>query len=122
MNDLKDALKLSSIPVLIASLCCLAPVILVFLALSTVAFAASLSNILDGQYRWAFILLGILALVVSLVLYFRKRGICTLDQAKKHRNEIINKSILTAIVAFVFYYLFFVVFLTWAGRTLGIWE
>ncbi len=122
MKSFRDYLKLTGIPVLIASLCCVAPVVLVAAGISTVSFAAGLSGLLDGQFRWAFILAGIVAFTYSLVMYFRKRGICTLDQAKKHRNEIINKVILAGVVGIVLYHLFFNLFLTWAGRILKIWN
>lgn len=117
----KEILDITGLPIFIASLCCLAPIVLVLLGLSTVAFAASLTNILDGQYRWAFILAGLVILIVSLIIYFRKRGVCTIDQAVKHRNEIINKVILVLTVSAVGYYLFFVLLLGYIGRILHIW-
>ena len=117
----KELIGITGLPVLIASLCCLAPVVLVALGLSTASFAASLTGVLDGQYRWAFILVGIAALVASLVFYFRKKGVCTLDHVKKRRNEIINKILLSVIVASIAYYLFFFVFITYVGRILKIW-
>ncbi len=113
---------MTGLPVFIASLCCVTPIILVLLGLSTVSFAISLSNVLDGQYRWVFILLGLATLAVSLLFYFRKKGVCTLDQAVKHRNEIINKVLLTLIVSAIGYYLFFIVFLGYIGRILHIWQ
>lgn len=120
--NFKELLNLTGVPVFIASLCCLAPVVLVLFGLSTVSFAASLSNILDGQYRWAFTLTGLIALIVSLLFYFRKRGICTLDQAIKRRNEVINKILLVLAAAVIGYILFFFIFLTYVGRMLQIWE
>lgn len=122
MKKVKELFQITGIPVFIASLCCLAPVVLVVAGISTVAFAASLTNLLDGQYRWLFVLLGIISLATSLVLYFRKRGICTLDQALKKRNEIINKTLLSLIGGGIIYYLFFFVFIQWAGRILNIWK
>jgi len=119
---LNDLFNLTGLPVFIASLCCLAPIILVLLGLSTLSFAVSLTNILDGQYRFAFVLAGLVTLVVSLIFYFRKRGVCTLDQVVKHRNEIINKVLLTLIVSAIGYYLFFIVFLGYVGRILNLWQ
>jgi cell division protein FtsW (lipid II flippase) len=121
-RSIVDALKISSIPVFIASLCCLAPIVLVTLGISTVTFAASLSSTLYGEYRWLFIGTGIISLIVSLVFYFRKRGICTIDQAKKRRNEIINKVLIVGIVALIGYHLFFNIFLTYLGKILGLWS
>jgi hypothetical protein len=122
MKPMKDFFKLTWIPVLIASLCCLAPIILVAAGISTVAFGISLTNVLDGRFRWAFQLAGVAALAVSLVIYFRKRGICTLNQLKRHRNEIINKTILVLIIGAVGYFLFFNVLLTFIGRQLKLWN
>ncbi len=112
---------LTGIPVFIASLCCLAPVVLVALGLTTVAAGASLTNVLDGQYRWAFNLVALVSLIIAMIYYFRRKGVCTLDQVKRHRNEIINKSLLIAIISYVAYYLFFNIFLTYVGHILKIW-
>jgi amino acid transporter len=122
MKQLKDIFRITGIPVLVASLCCLAPVVLVAVGISTLAFAASLTNLLDVHYRLVFILAGFISLAVSLVLYFRKRGVCTLDQVKKHRNEIINKTLLSLIGGLILYFLFFNVFLQIVGHSLKIWQ
>lgn len=119
---IKELLNLTGLPIFVASLCCLAPIILVLFGLSTLSFAISLTNILDGQYRWLFILAGLITLIVSLIFYFRKRGVCTIDQAIKHRNEIINKVLLALIVSAIGYYLFFIVFLGYIGRLLHLWQ
>lgn len=83
---------------------------------------ASLTNILGGQYRLIFVLAGLLTLVASLIFYFRKRGICTIDQVVRERNQIINKVLLVVITAVIGYILFFIVFLGWIGRLLYIWQ
>lgn len=118
----KELFSLTGLPVFIASLCCLTPIVLVLFGLSTVAFAASLSNLLDGQYRLVFIAAGLITLTTSLIFYFRKKGICTIDQAQKHRTEIINKVLLVGITTVISYILFFIVFLGWIGRLLNIWQ
>ncbi len=120
--NLKDILKITSIPIFLASLCCLAPVVLVFLGISSVAYGASLAGLLDGKYKIEFLSIGTIALVISLVIYFRKKGVCTLDQAKRHRNEIINKVSLVLIATVVGYVLFFNVFLGIIGTWLGLWH
>ncbi len=119
---LKEVFNLTGLPIFIASLCCLAPIVLVLFGLSSITFAASLTNILDRQYQWVFILAGLILLVISLVLYFRKRGVCTIDQAKKHSNEIINKVLLALIISAVLYTFFFYIFLGYIGRVLKIWN
>lgn len=119
---LKDLLHLTGLPIFIASLCCLAPIILVLFGLGSVVFAISLTDLLDGKYRWLFILVGLAALIVSLIIYFRKRGVCTIDQAVRHKNEIINKVLLVLIITAIGYFLFFYIFLGYIGRILKIWQ
>ena len=122
MVNWKDLFKFTSIPVLFASLCCLAPIILVLFGLSTVAFAASLSETFYGSYKWAFRGVGLLFLALSLFIYFRKKGICTIDQAKKQRKQIIN-TILLAFIFSVIGYIFWLYFIVeYLGVFLGLWE
>ena len=118
----KDLFKITGIPVLFASLCCLAPIILVLFGLSTVAFAASLSDILYGQHKWAFRIVGLSLLTISLFIYFRKKGICTIDQAKKQRKKIINIIFLTFIFAVIAYIFWLYVIIEYVGVFLGLWE
>jgi ABC-type transport system involved in cytochrome c biogenesis permease subunit len=105
----KELLKVTGIPVVIASLCCLAPVILVLAGLSTVTFAASFSDVLYGQYMWLFRGVGLVLLVMSAYFYItRTKGICTVDEVKKRRNEIINiiaVILITGVVGYIFFML-----------------
>src|SRR3972149_7846580 len=113
---LKEIVRLTGLPIFIASLCCVAPIVIVLLGLGSISFAAYLTNILERKYQWIFILSGILFLSASLLLYFRNRGICTLDQAVKHRNEIINKSVIVFLTALIGYIIFFYIILGNIGR------
>lgn len=123
MKKLKEILKISSLPVLIASLCCLSPVILVLLGISTASFASSLADTLYGDYKWVFRGVGFLALVGSLVFYLRRQvGICTFDEALKRRNEIINYVALTVVAGVVAYLFFLYVVVHYAGVFLSVWE
>ena len=119
---LKDIAKISSVPVLVASLCCLSPVILVLLGLSTTAFAGSLADTLYGDYKWAFRGVGLLLLVGALWHHFRKKGICTLDQARRRRNEIINIALIVLIVSILAYVLWLYVGVHYIGVWLDIWN
>jgi len=120
---IKELLKITGIPVVIASLCCLSPLILVLFGLSTVAFASSLADSLYGQYKWVFRIVGLILLSISIIVYFRtQKGICTIDQAKKHRQEIINKTILFLIAGVLGYVFFLYVVVHYGGVFLGIWE
>ena len=121
--NIKDALKVSGIPVIIASLCCLSPVILVAVGVMSVSFATSLSDIFYGTYKWAFRAIGLLGLAVALLVYFRRTvGICTLDEAKKRRNEIINMVALSVVISVLGYLFFLYVVVEYAGKFLKIWE
>ncbi|SRR5258708_14411723 len=119
---IKEIFKITGIPVLLASLCCLAPIVLVLIGLSTVTFAASLTEILDGKYKWVFDFIGISALAISIVIYFLKKGVCTIDQVKRQRNEVLNKIILFFIVGISSYYVFFYLILNIIGKSLHIWH
>ncbi len=123
MHKLKETLKISSIPVLVASLCCLSPVILVLLGISTVSFATSLADTLYGEYKWAFRGVGLLALVGSLVFYLRRQiGICTFDDVVRRRNEIINYVALTVVAGVLGYLFFLYVIVHYVGVWLSIWN
>lgn len=119
---LKEIFRVVSLPVLFASMCCLSPIILVLLGVSTVTVAASLTDVLYGQYKWIFRSVGLFLLAGSIVIYLRRQGVCTLDQAKRERNRIVN-IVLSTLIAGVLGYLFFLyVVVHYAGVWLRIWE
>lgn len=119
--NVKEALRLSGVPVIVASLCCLAPIVVVLFGLGSVSVATALTNVLDGQYRWVFLLAGIIVLGISLFLYFRKHGICTLDQAKRRKTEMTNAILVVVFTTVVSYIVFFYGFLNIIGKSMGIW-
>ena len=120
--DLKEIIKLTWLPVVFAGLCCLTPIILVLLGLSGLAFAGSLADNLYYNYKWVFRGIGLLLLGISLVIYFRKKGICTLDQVKRKKNKIINIVLISLIVAVLAYLFWLYVVLEYIGKFLGIWQ
>lgn len=106
----------------VASLCCLAPVVLVLFGLSTVAFATSLAGILYGQYKWVFRIIGLILLGISIFIYIRnKKRICTIDEVKKRRNEIINIVTIVLISGVVGYIIWLYVVIEFLGILLKIW-
>lgn len=122
-TPLKSILKITGIPVIVASLCCLTPVVLVFFGLGSVSIAASLADTLYGTYKWAFRIAGLILLGLSLVWYLRReKGICTLDEAKRRRNEIFNIVGITLTVGVVGYILWLYVVVEYAGKWLNIWN
>lgn len=123
LQKIREALKISSIPVIIASLCCLSPVILVSLGIASVSFASSLTEVLYGQYKWVFRGVGLIALCISLYVYStRTLGVCTIDEAVRRRNELINIFALTLIVAIIGYLFFLYVVVHYGGVFLKLWS
>ncbi len=108
-SDRKGILILSGLAGLIGGLCCVTPVVLVLVGLASVSVAADLGNVLYGNYRWAFRLVALAFLGIALLVYFRRKGICTLDQARRERNRIINTS-LTVLISAVGIYIFWTYF------------
>lgn len=118
----KELFKVATWPVIGASLCCLSPLVLVLLGLSSATFAGSLSDTLYGEYKWVFRALGLVLLIISMVIYFRKqKGICTIDEVKKRRQEIINTVLVLLIIGILGYIFFLYVVVHYAGVLLGIW-
>ncbi len=122
MNRLKEALKISGLPIVLASLCCLSPAILVLLGISTASFASSLADTFYGDYKWAFRALGLVTLMGSIAFYFyKKKGVCTIDAAKRQRNEIINTIALSFVIGTLGYIFFLYVVVHYLGVWLKIW-
>ncbi len=96
-TDRKGIFLISTLAGVIAGLCCLSPVILVLLGLASISTATSLGDMLYGDYRLYFRLGGLLFLALALVFYFRRRGVCTLSDARRQRNRIVNTSLLVLI-------------------------
>ena len=119
----KEILKLVGIPVVVASLCCLTPIIIVMFGLGSVAVAGSLADSLYGDYKWVFRLAGLVFLGLSVLLYIRRqKGICTLDEAKKRRNEILNIIAVALTVGIVGYFVWLYIILEYVGKFLHIWS
>jgi hypothetical protein len=93
--DRKTFFALSSVVGLAGGLCCVTPVLLVTIGVASVSTAAAFGNVLYGDYRWAFRLMGMALLAGLLVRHFRKQGVCTLEQARRRRNWVINITLLT---------------------------
>ena len=123
MSRIKEILKITSLPVIIGSLCCLSPIILVLFGLGTVGVASTLADTLYGSYAWAFRIGGLVLLTVSIIMYLRRtKGICTFDEAKKRRQEIFNIVVLTLVTAIAGYFIFLYVILGYIGKFLKIWS
>jgi len=97
---------ISALAGLIGGLCCVTPIVLVLLGLASITVAADLGNVLYGEHRWLFRGAALAFLVLALVIYFRRRGVCTLDQARRERNRIVNTALVvltTAVGIYIFW-------------------
>lgn len=106
----------------VGGLCCFTPVVLVLLGLSTVSFAASLSDKLYHGYAWHFRAAALLLLLAALFWYFyKKERICSIDKVKRNRNRIINLVLVSIIILTVSYVIWLYVIVELIGWALGIW-
>lgn len=117
------------LPALLATMCCLPSVVLVLFGLASVSAAASLSDTLYwglggwGWFRPTLLSLSFLLLVGGIVLYFRNRGICTLDDVVRNRRKVINTTLLILTTSITLYFFLNYVLLTEIGILLGLpWE
>ncbi|HLW78225.1 MAG TPA: hypothetical protein VKU44_01380 [Terriglobia bacterium] len=119
-GDRRGILVLSGLAALVGGLCCLTPVVLVLLGLASISAASSLGNVLYGDYHWEFRAAALAFLALALVIYFRRRGICTLDQARRERNRILNTVLVVLIFAVGIYVFWTYVAVHWFGIWAGL--
>ena len=102
-DDRKGVLGLSVLAGMVGGLCCVTPIVLVLLGIASVSVASDFGNVLYGNYKWVFRGVALLSTVAGLVIYFRSRGICTLDQARRERNRVINMALLVLVGSVAMY-------------------
>lgn len=119
-DDRKSVLLFSLVAGIIGGLCCLTPIVLVMLGLATISVAADLGNVLYGKYRWLFRLASLAFLAMGLAIYFRRRGICSLEQARREWNRIANFSLLVLLAAVGIYIFWTYVVLHYWGIAAGL--
>ncbi len=122
MKKFKDVLKITWIPVLFASMCCLSPLLLFVFWLWSLSFVSSLADTFYWDYKWYFRWFGLSLLALSLVIYFRSKWICSLDKIKREKNKIINTILLSVFVWVIWYIFFLYVVVHYAWVFLKIWE
>ena len=125
----RGLVKWISSSTILASMCCLPSVIMVMFGLSSVTTAAALSDTLywgtDGYwwFRPTLLTASALMVIVGLISYFRKQGVCTFDDVKKDKRRVVNVSLLVLTIAFVSYMIFNYVILEILGIAVGLpWE
>jgi len=118
----KDTFILGGFGAFIASLCCLSPFVLVLLGLSSVSVAGAFGLRFYFSYWWVFVASGILLMTAAYYVYLRKKhNICSIDDVKRHRTEILN-TFLLLLVAFIVIYIIFEIILELVGIKLGFWD
>jgi ABC-type amino acid transport system permease subunit len=116
----KGILRSSLLAIAIGCLCCITPLVIVLLGLASLSTAASVDSTLSGQYVWVFRGTALLLLGAALVVYFRRRGVGTLDEARRQRNRIINTALLTLLFAIGGYIVFEYILLSYFGEAVGL--
>jgi len=108
----------------VASLCCLPSVVLVLLGLASVSTAAALSDQLYwGPTRYVLYAVSLALAAGGLVIYFRRRGICTLDAARRERNRIANLSLFVLVGGVLAYLVWNYLILDFIGIAAGLpWQ
>ena len=113
----------------LASMCCVPSVVLLMFGFASVSTAAALSNKLywgEGGFWWfrpTMLLIAFAFVVIGLIIHFRSRGICTLDQAKRERRKVVNTTLLVLLISYLAYLLLNYVILTEIGLLFDLpWE
>ena len=119
--DFRSVFRITAIPAVVASLCCLSPVLLFSAGVISLSVAAELADVLYWEYKWIFRSAGLLMLVVFLIFYFRRKNICTLDTIARRRREVLNTVLIAIIAAVLFYIVFLYGIVELVGWVLGIW-
>lgn len=128
-SDVKSMWRWIGGSAFLASMCCFPSVVLVMFGLASVSSAAALSDDLywgtNGMawFRPALVALSTVLVTIGLVLYFRKDGICTMDEARKQRKRIFNTSLVVFTLSTLTYIVFNFIILTEVGVALDLpWE
>lgn len=121
LDEAKSLWKVIGLGALTASMCCLPSVVWVLFAGSSAIVAADqLSNDLYfGIARPILYLISLGMVIAGLVIHFRSRGICSLDEAKRERQRIINTTLAVLTVTFLLYFVWNYIILEIIGIALG---
>ena len=124
-EDVAELAPLVGLSAIISSLCCLPSVIWVLFAGSSAIVAAdSLSNELYySSFRYLLYSISFVLLMGGIILYFRNKGICTINDAKKNKNRIINTTLMVFSLSIVVYLIWNFLVLELLGIAVGLpWE
>jgi hypothetical protein len=121
LDEAKSLWKVIGLGALTASMCCLPSVVWVLFAGSSAIVAADqLSNDLYfGIARPILYLISLGMVIAGLVIHFRSRGICSLDEAKRERRRIVNTTLAVLTATFLLYFIWNYIILEIIGIALG---
>ena len=80
--EVRKGIKFGLLSGLAGIMCCVSPVVLVLLGIATAAEAVTLGDTLYYGYAWFFRAFGLAVATIAVVLYLRRRGMCTLAGAR----------------------------------------
>ena len=105
-----------------ASLCCVPSVVWVLFAGSSAIVAADQlsTDLYFGIVRWLLYLVALALAGAGLTIHFRREGICTLDDAKRERQRIVNTSLAVITAVIVLYLVWDYIILQLIGIAVGL--
>jgi len=124
-EDTKPLAAIATVSALTASMCCLPSVVWVLFAGSSAIVAANeLSNDLYySWFRYALYAASLSMMSVGLIIYFRNRGICDLDDVRRERKRVVNTSMALFTATVLGYLIWNFVILEIIGISIGLpWE
>lgn len=101
----RAGLKLGVLAGVVGIACCVSPVVLVLLGLSSVSFAISLGNTLYNEYGWYFRGVALLLVTGGVVGILRARRSCTLRGARAQSRLLITVVLVMLLVYAALYWL-----------------
>lgn len=117
-EDYTPVISISFISALIAGFCCIAPVVLVLLGISTVSFAAALNNTIETVYDMAFMIAGLAFLFLAISIYVNTKGKLEYQPNRRYINLFI-----LGLMFFTVAYLLLHDFAAYViGGKLGLWS
>ena len=124
-EDTKPLAAIATVSALTASMCCLPSLVWVLFAGSSAIVAANeLSNDLYySWFRYALYAASLSMMSVGLIIYFRNRGICDLDDVRRERKRVVNTSMALFTATVLGYLIWNFVILEIIGISIGLpWE
>ena len=110
----KGAVKIGVGAGFVALLCCVSPIVLVLLGLTTVSGAIALGYNLYDNYKIYFVTASLIFLTAALYIHFKRKKICTLQGVRNNKNIII-----VALFFMILTYIFLYYFTTWLANLAG---